>query len=96
MNENKLKIFGRLDQITRMLEEVAMEYGKLWEHGEYRMRPEDIRRLAKYLSQIKLSHSAMRDTLKLFEELMKYVPDAKHLQKISLIMEGEAKPAERV
>lgn len=62
--------FGEIDQCVRILEMIAPSYEKMWEAGVYRMRPEDIKRLGEYLSRIKLSHSRLRDTLKLFEQLI--------------------------
>lgn len=63
--------FGTLDACARMLDDLAPEFAQLWNEGEARMRPDDIKRVAAYLGRIRISSSRLRDTLKLFEALAK-------------------------
>ena len=62
---------GRLDQIAFMLEQIAPHCASLYNGGRYRMTPEECKRMAEELSRIRVSHSQIRDVLKLFEELAK-------------------------
>lgn len=62
--------FGAIDQIARMLEEVAPQMEALWDDGHYRMNKQEVLRLAEYLSRIRVSHSRLRDALKAFETLV--------------------------
>jgi len=70
MDRNKSISWGQLDQITRMIEIANKELTDLWDNGAYRMTPEECKRLASYLTSIRISHSTMRDSLKLFEALL--------------------------
>lgn len=71
MTESKDRMpWGAIDQIARMLEEVAPQCEALWDDGHYRMNKQEVRRLAIYLSRIRVSSSRMRDALKAFETLV--------------------------
>ena len=91
MNENKIKFWGEIDQIARLLEAVADQHKGLWEGGEYRMRAEDMERLSCYLLRVRLSYSKMRDCMILFRALLDRIPNnEKNLQKLSALTETEA------
>lgn len=69
--DSRFRGYGQLDAAARVLESALEELKLSWDDGEYRMRHDDCKRLAEYLSRIEVSTSAMRDTLKLFEALAK-------------------------
>lgn len=67
---------GRLESIAHEMELVQDHLLKLWDCQTYRMRSGDIKRMAEYLTRIRISHSRMRDTLKLFEALLPAIIEA--------------------
>lgn len=84
MNPIEKVPFGQIDQIARMLEEVAPVMEHLWNGGHHRMTRKETERLAGYLSRIRVSHSRLRDALKAFETLAE-----KHPVLLGKIINGE-------
>ena len=93
MDEEKSLKSGTLDQVARLLEDVVPHYAALYQSGNYRMRPDDIKRIAGYLQRIRVSHSLLRDTLKLFEAIAER-PDASEI--MSRIEKSQQKHHENV
>lgn len=83
MDDEKSLKFGVLDQVARLLEDVVPHYARLYETGNFRMRPDEIKRIAGYLSRIRASHSLLRDTLKLFEAIAERPDAAELLERIA-------------
>lgn len=63
--------WGEIDLATRSLEDTTPIFQSLYDRGHYRMRPDDVVRLKKYLKRISASTAKMRSTLKMFENLIK-------------------------
>jgi hypothetical protein len=59
--------YGALDISAREMEMGSKCFQELWDGGHYRMRPEDIERMKKYLKQIARAMKNTKVTLKLFE-----------------------------
>jgi len=74
----EFKEFGPLDVAVRSVEEIHDVLARSWNGGNYRMSRAECERLAQYLVRIEVSHSEMRDTLKLYEHIAKR-PDAPKL-----------------
>lgn len=100
--DEKIKFYGALDVSARMLDDIVPELEALWQGGNYHMKPEELKRIAGYLSRIKVSHSRLRDTLKLFERLaalINTINDEKktfNIQNLSRVMEAKEIETQRV
>lgn len=82
MPEPKRVPWGELDVLARSIESVANECIEQWNTGEIRLTPEECKRLASYLSRVRVSHSKLRDTLKLFESLVQHSKAQTIIEKI--------------
>lgn len=69
MRENKITFWGGLDTSSRTLEDISPKFKNLWDSGEYRMKPEDIKRMAGYLNRIKAELEKQQRVLSLFEQI---------------------------
>lgn len=67
--ENKLKIWGTLDASNHSLDLAAKDFETLLNGQEYRMRPEDVKRMRKYIAGIAKSITSIKSTLKVFESI---------------------------
>lgn len=62
--DNRIGFWGSLDESAVRLEEAVLpEIKRLWEGGEYRMRPSDIERMEKYLERIRSAHAEINKYL---------------------------------
>lgn len=68
--ETKIK-WGSLDVAARTLEEVPMPLQSLYDSQEYRMKPEDVKRLESYLKRYNQQIVKIKSTLKLFKAINK-------------------------
>lgn len=71
MNDNKFKGWGTLDTCDHSLNAAATDFANLYINAEYRMRPEDTKRMRKYLNTLSRSIANMKSTLRCFEEINK-------------------------
>ena len=67
--ENKILFWGPLDVSARTAEEIAPQFDELWKSGHYRMRPEDVKRMKKYLTRLAVAERKIKATLKMFDNL---------------------------
>lgn len=68
-DDHRITFWGNLDQIVRLLEQDDPKFALLWKNQTYRMSPEDIARMNKYLSAIQYKLTAMKMTLRLFDAI---------------------------
>lgn len=71
MRENTIQFWGTLDVAVRTVEDIPQPFQQLWDKAEYRMRPDDVKRLKKYLTRMAVAEKKVKATLKLFEGLNK-------------------------
>lgn len=69
--ENKITFWGTLDVAARTVEEIPPKFDELWKAGQYRMRPEDVKRMKAYLSRLATAERKVKATLKMFDSLNK-------------------------
>jgi hypothetical protein len=70
MNEsNTVKFWGTLDTSARTIEDIPEGFRSLYDQGEHRMRPEDVKRMKKYLTRLSVAEKKIKETLRLFEKL---------------------------
>lgn len=69
--ENTIKFWGSLDVASRAMEDIPEGFEALYAGCQYRMRPEDIKRMKKYLSRLSVAQSKIKLTLKKFEVINK-------------------------
>lgn len=71
METNKVTCWGALDVSARTLEGLTDEFQRLYDNGNYRMRPEDVRRMGILLRRISAANRKVGGTLKQFKALNK-------------------------
>ena len=67
--QHEIDCNGQLDMAARALELAAENLAHVWDEGRLRLKPEEIKRIARYLSRVRVSTSRVRDALKLFEAI---------------------------
>lgn len=69
--ENKITCWGTLDTAARTLEDIPTPLMNLYNRGEYRMRPDDVKRMEAYLKRIATSTKQIKAVAALFKQLNK-------------------------
>lgn len=69
--ENKITFWGTLDVAARTLEGIPGSFAELWKGAQYRMRPDDVKRMKTYLSRLAAAEKEIKATLKMFDNLNK-------------------------
>lgn len=66
---DRKSFYGDLDVACRTLETIIGPFGKMWENGTDRIRPEDVARMKKYLRRASTALKEIRSTMVKFDGL---------------------------
>ncbi len=67
--EKDIRFWGTLDVAARTLESIPEPFQALYDRQDYRMRPDDVIRMEKYLRRIVKATKGTKKVMKLFKQL---------------------------